>query len=81
MDDGLINTFCACLSNTFFIVKHAKRKIKRGFLLGSAEPGYRVFFGFTSNSIIFLSTLKLNSLMFAHTLFSIQVIKVLLLLA
>lgn len=43
MDDGLINTLCAFLSNSFFTVIHAKRKVKRGFLLGSAEPGSRVF--------------------------------------
>lgn len=43
MDDGLINTFCACLSNTFFIVKHAKRKIKRSFLLGVLSQDIEFF--------------------------------------
>lgn len=54
MDDGLINTFCACLSNKFFTVKH---KVKRGFLLGTAEPGSRVFVGFTSITQLFVKVL------------------------
>lgn len=57
MDDGLINTFCACLSNKFFTVKHVKHKVKRGFLLGTAEPGSRVFVGFTSTTQLFVKVL------------------------
>lgn len=57
MNNGPINTFCASLSNTFFTVKHVKRKVQRGFLLGSAEPGSRVFVGFTSITQLFVKVL------------------------